>query len=55
MNTASIDRQIELERKDAERNALERAATKLENFATNEVYKRAFRIAAKMVRDMSKE
>lgn len=52
-NTASMDRQIELERKDAAKEALHKAAARLENHATNEVYRRAFKIAAKMVRDMA--
>lgn len=54
-NTASMDRQIELERKDAAKDALQRAAARLENYATNDVYRRAFKIAAKMVREMSNE
>lgn len=49
--TADITRRVELERAEAARQALERAAVKLENWATGVVYGKAMRKAAQLVRE----
>lgn len=47
---ADMLRRIELERADAARKALEEAATALETKSGNELYRRAYRIAADFLR-----
>lgn len=54
-NTASMDRQIELERKDAAREAYEDAAKTLEQYATNDLYQKVLRLGARIIRSRSRE
>lgn len=49
------DRLIELERADAKREALEHAAQKLESYSTNDLYARALRIGARLIRSIKDE
>lgn len=49
------DRLIELERAEAKREALEQAAAKLEGYACNELYARAMKIGAKLIRSIKDE
>jgi nitroimidazol reductase NimA-like FMN-containing flavoprotein (pyridoxamine 5'-phosphate oxidase superfamily) len=49
------ERMIELERADAKREALEHAANKLESYATNDLYAKALKLAAKLVRSVKDE
>lgn len=48
----SVDRLIELERDEAVRKALESAAKTLEDRAGNEVYQRAWKAAARVIRSL---
>jgi alkylhydroperoxidase/carboxymuconolactone decarboxylase family protein YurZ len=48
----SIDRAIELERADAVRKALEEAAQRVEAQAGGETYRKAFKAAAQILRDL---
>jgi hypothetical protein len=48
----SIDRVIELERADAVRKALEDAAQRVEGQAGNETYRKAFKAAAAILRQV---
>lgn len=52
MNDTDHGRLIQLERADAAREALERAAEMLEALCTNEHYRKAMRKAAKLIRQM---
>jgi hypothetical protein len=52
MTTASLDRQIELEREDAARQALELAARRLESENVNDVYRAALKRGAKIIRNL---
>jgi hypothetical protein len=52
MTEVDITRRIELERMDAAREALERAAEKLEEYSTNDLYRKALRIGARLVRGL---
>lgn len=49
---AGLDRLIELERTDAARKALERAAEALEVRSGNDVYQRAWKAAARLIRSL---
>lgn len=49
---ADINRRIELERADAERAALENAARKLEDYATNDMYRKVLKLGARLVRSL---
>lgn len=46
------DRMIDLERADAARKALESAAQELERYSTNDVYQRAFKLGARIIRKL---
>lgn len=48
-------RRIELERADAARQALEEAATHLENYHTNDLYHRVLRLGAKLIRKIKND
>ncbi len=52
MTTASVDRQIELERKDAAKEALEKGAARIESLAGSPAYVQAFKKAAKELRKL---
>lgn len=49
---ADFLRRIELERADAARKALESAACHLEGYAANDLYRRAMRIGARLIRQL---
>jgi len=48
-------RRIELERADAARRALEDAANRLEAYSANELYEKALRLGARLIRQMMNE
>lgn len=52
MSETEIDRLIELERTDAARKALERAAEAVEKRSGNDVYQRAWKAAARLIRSL---
>lgn len=52
MSETNISRVIELERGDAARRALEEAARKVEAQEGGETYRRAFKAAAQLLRDL---
>ena len=55
MTDADLARRIELERNDAERAALERAITNIENLETtyrNDVYRKAWKVAVQSIRNL---
>lgn len=52
MEAADMNRRIELERADAARKALEDAAVALERRGGNELYQRAWRIAADFLKSI---
>ncbi|MGY3609914.1 MULTISPECIES: hypothetical protein [unclassified Bradyrhizobium] len=52
MTEADLMRRIELERADAARTALESAAEALEARHANKTYKRAWEIAAELIREL---
>ncbi len=49
------ERIIELERSDAKREVLEQAARKLESYATNDLYAKALKLGARLVRSIKDE
>lgn len=49
------DRLIELERAEAKREALEHAANKLESYATNDLYAKALKLGARLIRSIKDE
>ena len=52
-DTAEHHRRIvELERADAAREALEKAAQKLEKYGTNELYRKALQLGARLIREL---
>jgi hypothetical protein len=53
MSEGDIARRIELERTDAARKALEHAADRIESYSANELYRKALKIAARMVRSIN--
>lgn len=48
-------RRIELERADASRSAFEAAANRLESYPTNDLYRKAFKLAASLIRGLKDE
>lgn len=50
--TTDHSRLIELERAQAAREALERAAERLETYKSNDTYEKAFKLGARLVRDL---
>ena len=55
MSDVDLSRRIELERMDAARKALEHAAERLEGYSTNELYRKALKTAARMIRSINPE
>lgn len=51
--SVDIDRMIALERLEAGRGALENACQFLEGYETNDLYRKAFKLAAKLIRENS--
>lgn len=55
MSDGDLGRIIELERADAARSVLEQAAQKLEGYATNELYSKVLKKAARLIRELKNE
>lgn len=49
------ERLIELERAEAKREALEAAAAKLETYSTNDMYAKALKLGARLIRSIKDE